>query len=69
MMSISLIAYVIKGNHIIYYSNEDNLASKREAINIMPGQHRAGLSQANGTCSHLRQSHGGGEAIISEIHG
>lgn len=32
MMSISLIDDVIKGSHIIYHSNKDNLVSERRAI-------------------------------------
>lgn len=33
MMSISLIDDIVKGSHIIYHSNEDNLEIKGAAIN------------------------------------
>lgn len=33
MMSISLIDDVVKGSHIIYHSNEDNLESEGAAMN------------------------------------
>lgn len=33
MTSLSLMDYVVKRNHLIYHSNEDNLERERGAIN------------------------------------